>query len=66
MKKAAFDVKFKETGAVTVAAPFYFWKDVREMYSFLQMIEVTHSFLVQKKPENGLENKENYLWRKKV
>ena len=66
MKKAMFDVKFKETGAVTVAAPFYFWKDVREMFSFLQMIEVTHSFLVQKKPENGLENKENYLWRKKV
>ena len=45
---------------------FIFWKDVGEMFSFLQMIEVTHSFLVQKKPENGLKNKENYLWRKKV
>ena len=66
MKNAVFDDKVKETGVVTVAAPFYFWKDVREMFSFLQMIEVTHSFLVQKKPENGLKNKENYLWRKKV
>ena len=65
MKKAAFDVKFKETGAVTVAAPFYFWKDVGEMFSFLQMIEVTHSFLVQNKPENGLKTRRIIYGEKK-
>ena len=48
-----------------VAAPFYFWKDVREMFSFLQMIEVTHSFLVQNKPENGLKTRRIIYGEKK-
>ena len=44
---------------------FYFWKDVREMFSFLQMIEVTHSFLVQNKPENGLKTRRIIYGEKK-
>ena len=44
---------------------FIFWKDVGEMFSFLQMIEVTHSFLVQNKPENGLKTRRIIYGEKK-